>query len=249
MANRRTWWRSRHRERGQLEFYLPLRIDGDLRQFDFIWPGGLSTDSFEFEVQQPVGATAMEVSPSPTSQTTDSAGLTYHRLDLGPQTAEARPAVGFRYRKDTAALSAETTGAAGPLATPAPARAASVDVQGALPWLVLLAGLALIAGGVIYYVRTRADERSSRPRHRPASQPQEKPDEVDASPVFCHNCGTQAAPAIGSVGAVGRTRTWEGAISVPRQSLVGSYQSQSRAPLVIPRSAGFTSGHAGYFNW
>ncbi len=174
----------------QLEFYLPMRIDGDLRQFDFTWPGGLSTDSFEFEVQQPVDAQGMEVTPPPTSQTTDSAGLTYHRLDLGPQTAAARPEVGFSYRKDTAALSVDTTGA-GLLVPPAPAGAASIDLQGALPWLVLLAGMALIGGGVIYYVRTRTDERPSRPRHRPA-QPEERRSEVSASPVFCHNCGTQA---------------------------------------------------------
>ncbi len=140
-----------------------------------------------------LGAQAMEVTPSPTSQTTDNAGLIYHRLDLGPETAEARPEVGFRYRKDTAALSVDTTGAAGPLATPPPARGTSVDVQGALPWLVLFVGLALIAGGVIYYLRTRVDERPSRPRHQPASQPEEKRSEVDASPVFCHNCGTQAS--------------------------------------------------------
>jgi len=177
----------------QLEFYLPLRIDGDLRQFDFTWPGGLSTDSFQFEVQQPVGAQGMEVSPSPTYQTTDNAGLTYHRLDLGPQADEARPEVRFSYSKETAGLSVDTTGAAGPLATPAPARGAAVDVQAALPWLVLVAGLALIGGGVIYYLRTRVDERPPRPRPRPVARPEDRPNEIDASPVFCHNCGTQAS--------------------------------------------------------
>ena len=177
----------------QLEFYMPLPMEGDLRQFGFTWPGSFSADSFEFEIQQPVGAREMVISPASTSQTIDSAGLTYYRLDLGPLTKTARPEVGLTYRKDTSALTVEASAPAGPLATPAPAPQIPIDVQAALPWLLLVAGVALIGGGAIYYLRSRAEERPSRPRHRPTRGAELAADEVDASPVFCHNCGTQAS--------------------------------------------------------
>jgi len=176
----------------QIEFYLPLAITGDQRRFDFVWPGGLAADDFAYEIQQPLGATGMAVNPAATSRSTDSRGLTYHLVDLGAQTAEGRPEVTFSYTKSTPALSSEALGPAGGLATPSPAAGMVVDVRGLLPWILLGAGVALIAGGVVYFLRNRSVERAPRPRHR-ASRPQPAQDEnVDASPVYCHNCGTQA---------------------------------------------------------
>jgi hypothetical protein len=177
----------------QIEFYLPLPTDGDVRQFGFTWPGGLSANSFEFEIQQPVGAREMEISPAPTTQTSDTAGLIYYRLALGPLTSTAKPEVELMYLKDTADLTADASAPAGPLATPAPAPQIPIDVPATLPWLLLVAGVALIGGGAIYYLRSRSEEPPSRPRHRPTRGSEQAADEVDASPVFCHNCGTQAS--------------------------------------------------------
>jgi hypothetical protein len=176
----------------QIEFYLPLQITGDARQFSFTWPGGFGTQKFEYEIQQPVGATAMEVAPTATSTTTDALGLTYHLVDLGSQTAADQPKVSFTYNKTTSQLSVDALGGATALATPTPASRPPLDVRSFLPWLLLIAGLALIAGGVIYFLRTRSDDRPIRPRHRPSRAAAESDDRVDASPVFCHNCGTQA---------------------------------------------------------
>jgi hypothetical protein len=176
----------------QIEFYLPLEVSGDLRRFAFAWPGGLATDDFSYEVQQPLGAEGMHVEPAATSRTTDPLGLTYHLIALGAQTAEARPEVSFSYNNSSSLLSADAVAPSGGLATPAPALGSQVDIRGLLPWILLIAGVGLIAAGVIYFLRTRADDRPARPRHRGSrAQPMDE-DRIDASPVFCHNCGTQA---------------------------------------------------------
>jgi hypothetical protein len=176
----------------QIEFYLPLEISGDLRRFAFAWPGGLATDDFSYEVQQPLGAAGMQVEPAATSRTTDSLGLTYYQIELGAQTADARPEVSFSYNNSSSLLSADAVAPSGGLATPAPAAGPQVDLRGLLPWILLVAGVGLIAAGVVYFVRTRSEDRPPRPRHRaPKAQPVDG-DRVDASPVFCHNCGAQA---------------------------------------------------------
>jgi hypothetical protein len=176
----------------QIEFYLPLEVTGDLRQFSFVWPGGLATEDFVYEVQQPLGAEDMQVDPDATSRTTDGLGLTYHLIALGALTADDQPEVSFRYNNSSSLLSADAVAPSGGLATPAPASGSQVDIRGLLPWILLIAGVGLIAAGVVYFLRTRADDRPARPRHRGSRAQPMNEDRVDASPVFCHNCGTQA---------------------------------------------------------
>jgi hypothetical protein len=176
----------------QIEFYMPLAVTGDQRQFSFIWPGGLTTPAFTYEVQQPVGAQDVNIEPAPTGLTSDSRGLTYHLVDLGAQTAQDAPQVSFSYTKDTSDLSASAAPAGG-LAQPEPAEGLRLDLTDVLPWLLLVGGVALVGAGLIYFLRNRAEEARARPRHRASRARAEEDVRVDASPVFCHNCGTQAS--------------------------------------------------------
>jgi hypothetical protein len=178
----------------QIEFYLPLPMVDAQRQFSFTWPGGLTTSDFLYEVQQPTGAEDLQVDPTATTITPpDSLGLIYHQVDLGAQTAQDTPQISFSYSKNTSAMSASAPPAGG-LAQPEPAAAPSIDVGGALPWVLLVAGVALLAAGLVYFLRGRSEDASSRPRHR-SPKPRREDARVDASPVFCHNCGTQATAA------------------------------------------------------
>jgi len=176
----------------QIEFYLPLEISGDLRQFSYVWPGGLATEDFVYEIQQPLGAEGMQVDPGATSRTTDALGLTYHLIALGALTADDQPEVSFRYDNSSSLLSADAAVPSGGLAAPAPAAGPQVDIRGLLPWILLIAGVGLIAAGVVYFLRTRAEDRPARPRHRGSRAQPMNEGRIDASPVFCHNCGTQA---------------------------------------------------------
>jgi hypothetical protein len=178
----------------QLEYYDPLTQDGASRSYTYTWPGGLEATAFSFEVQQPVTAEGFAVSPPAGSRTTDSLGLTYHRTEVGPLAAGDTPTVSVSYRNPSGQLSADTIPPAGPLATPAPSGSGGVLPTSLLPWLLLVAGVVMIAGGLIYYFRfVRSSDRPSRQRHRPSRRPDAERMEVDASPVFCHNCGTQAS--------------------------------------------------------
>lgn len=177
----------------QLEYYAPLAIDGDRRSFTFVWPGGLAAASFGFEVQQPFGAGSMELTPPASTRTTDLQGLVYHNLLIGAVEPEDRPQLSLVYVKSTDELSAEIAAPPPALAPPPTSTGSAIDLNSILPYGLLLAGIGLIGAGVVYYLRTRRAERRPRPRHRPAASPAEGERQVDASPVFCHDCGSQAS--------------------------------------------------------
>lgn len=175
----------------QIEYYTALGRQGDERSFTYAWPGGVAAEAFWFEVQQPFGADSMEVTPAASTRTSDTRGLVYHNVAIGPIEADDRPEVSFGYRKTTPELSAEV-GAPPALATPVVEIGGGLDFSGALPYLLLVGGIGLIAAGVAYFLRSRQVDRRQRPRHRSSSPRPGADREIDASPVFCHNCGAQA---------------------------------------------------------
>jgi len=63
-----------------------------------------------------------------------------------------------------------------------------------LPWVAGAVGAVLLAGGALWYWRMNQDDtrRRSRPRLRPSRSQPGQPSEIDASPVYCQNCGAQA---------------------------------------------------------
>jgi hypothetical protein len=176
----------------QLEYYDPLPIDGAARNYAFVWPGGATIGDFGFEVQQPLAAESFQMTPSASTTGADPLGMVNYGLDLGAVTPADRPSVSLSYQNPSGGLSADLVQTAGPLATPIPSTGGPLQVTSILPWIFLIAGVILIVGGGIYYLRVvRVGERKPRPRHRPS--PASKTSvEVDASPVFCHNCGAQA---------------------------------------------------------
>ena len=181
----------------QVEFYADLTIDGESRQYTFVWPGGVSLGSFSYVVQQPVGASDMTVSPPGTSSVGGD-GLTYFQADLGPLDAASTASVTLAYRKTVPGLSIEALQPAAPLGSGGPTAGAS-GLGSRLPWLWGIGGGAVVVGlaGAGYWVWRTGKERAGRkPRPRrprpPASRPEGDGVESDASPVYCHVCGTQA---------------------------------------------------------
>ena len=181
----------------QVEFYADLTLDGESRQYTLIWPGGVSLGSFSYVVQQPVGASDMTVSPQGASNV-GSDGLTYFQADLGPLDAASTASVTLAYRKTVPGLSIEALEPAAPLSPSGP-EAGSTGLESWLPWLGW-AGVGLViillTGGGYWYWRIGKQRVSGKPRPRrprpPASRPEGDGVESDASPVYCHVCGTQA---------------------------------------------------------
>ena len=175
----------------QVEFYAPLERNGDQRSFTFLWPGGLKSAAFLFEVQEPAGATGLILVPASETQAPGEFGLVYHHVDVGPIEASATPSVAITYSRTTDQLTSEFLLQETPLGTPESLGGRTPDLVSYLPWALLVLGLILLAGGGIYYVRTTQRSRPSRPRHRRAASEDDSP--MDASPVYCHNCGAHAS--------------------------------------------------------
>jgi len=177
----------------QVEYYLPLLRTGDTRSFMFTWPGGLAASDFIYEVQQPVGASGLRMEPAAQSQSAGEFGLTYQRTGLGLVEVNAQPTLSFSYSRTSDQLSADFVQAQTPIGTPEAAGGRTPNLVGYLPWALLGLGLVLMAGGAVYYVRTVRPSSRSRRRHQRPAAVESDGDEEDASPVYCHNCGTRAS--------------------------------------------------------
>jgi ribosomal protein L40E len=175
----------------QIEYYLPLARTGDTRSFQFTWPGGLGAADFRYEVQQPVGATSLHMDPPSQSQLAGEFGLTYQQAGLGNVDAAAQPSLSVTYERTTDQLSADFVQAQTPIGTPQPAGGRTPDLVRYLPWALLALGLALMAGGAIYYIRTMRPSRRERRRH-PSAAAEPAAGDDGAATVYCHNCGARA---------------------------------------------------------
>lgn len=186
-------------EAGQVEFYDPLTIEGAERSYQFNWPGGVSVEAFSYEVQRPPRATVFDAEPKPNTQTLGQQdGLTYVRGDLGSRAAEEGVDISFRYQKADDELTVDLLQPSPPLQQPQTGGQPEFDFQTILPWLLGGLGLLFIAGGVIWYFRSARVPAAVKVGGPQPDRPEREPGgsrEIDASPVYCHECGTPAAPS------------------------------------------------------
>lgn len=170
---------------GQLEYYSDLEFAGSSRSFNVAWPGDVTVGSLTYEIQQPVGADGMQVDPAPQGQSIGQDGLLYLRGEL----SGAGPvSIRTLYQKNSDELSAEIPALVQP--------EVGLAQNPILPWAIGGVGLALLAvGGFLYLRLSRSQTPSPVRRRRSRGKAAESQVEIDASPVYCHNCGTHAAPS------------------------------------------------------
>jgi len=181
--------------RGQLEYYADLVRSGDQRSFQFDWPGGVSLESFGYEVQQPPTAVDFSVVPAPSDQSPGPNGLTHLFGTLQPTGPEWTARIELSYQKADELLSADSLPAPEQqpaLGQPAPP-AGGLDLQTALPWALGGLGVVLLGAGVFWYLRlSRPAPTGAKQERRPAREGRKAGAEIEASPIYCHNCGTRA---------------------------------------------------------
>jgi hypothetical protein len=177
----------------QVEFYLALARTGQARSFAFTWPGGLAAADFLFEVQEPVGASSLQMEPAPQSQVAGEFGLTYQRSSLGAIDESATPSASFSYNRSTDRLTADFVQAQTPLGTPESPGGRTPDLTRYLPWALLALGLLLMAAGGVYYLRTMRPSKRGERRHLPTRRAERADEDVDPAPVYCHTCGARAS--------------------------------------------------------
>jgi hypothetical protein len=185
----------------QVEYYADLSREGSIRDFIFQWPDGFGAGNVSYEVLQPLGAEDLIVSPPPEEPTIDEDGLTYLRGSLGDVGGAATFSIEITYSKadETLVVDAFSTPESRPPPTPLAAEGGTPDIAQFLPWLVGGLGALLIFLGGYFYFRMERGAKPRRSLRKPSrakkASGEEAGVEVDASPVFCHNCGTKASPS------------------------------------------------------
>jgi hypothetical protein len=179
-----------------VEYYADLTIEGDQRSFTYVWPGGAALNSLAYEVQQPTGASEMRITP-PGSPVTGESGLLYHTQDLGFVSATSTSSISLTYLNLNSELSVDTIIPGSSLVRPEATIGGTPDLTDWLPWVLGIAGILLLAiGGVLYFRLMRGDSGPTPSRRRRSvsrTKAKMPPREIDASPVFCHGCGTKGS--------------------------------------------------------
>lgn len=181
----------------QLEYYDPgLTKDGNARHFSYTWPGDYAVSQLTIQVQQPVGATDMRISPSLGQGTVGSDGLTYYTQDIGAISADQNIQITIDYQKANDVLSAETL----PVESSAPipqGTSTDLSVISWLPWVLGILGAGLIVGGVIWFWQTgqqRPARKARRQRSKAGSFELEGTTGPTEAAVYCSQCGKRAMP-------------------------------------------------------
>ncbi|MFQ5923416.1 MAG: hypothetical protein ACE5M4_11285 [Anaerolineales bacterium] len=169
---------------GQLEYYSDMDFAGTIRSFLFEWPSGFELGGMSYEVQEPVAATDLIVSPAPDGEGRGDYGLNYLTAKLGLQPADSATAISVTYEKSTPALSVEALQPLG--VTPVDVQSDSPDL---IPWLLLAAGIVVLGGGAYYLASRRQPVVPRAPRRR---RKHTTDVELEASTVYCHQCGAAA---------------------------------------------------------
>jgi len=174
----------------QVEYYDPALDRQDVsRHFEYLWPGDYTIQALSIEIQQPLGASNLRISPSLGAGTPGQDGLTYYLAEIGSVNAGQAFKISLDYDKVSNDLSV-----IGPEVSIQPSaqipETVPVEWSKYLPWvLVILAAAVLIGGGVWYWVsgRQKPALKKARQRSRKASTG------TSEAAIYCHQCGKRAA--------------------------------------------------------
>lgn len=179
----------------QLEYYDPnLNKDDAKRTYEYQWPGDYAVKSLFIQVQQPVGASGMQISPALGDPSPGEGGLMYYGAEIGSIPADTPFTLKLSYTKQNDQLSVQAgqVAPASPINASTPGRA----TLGSVWWWVLgAAAVLLIAVGIWWYWRAgrTREPQSGRRRHAPApARSGEVSTPVDV--VYCQQCGNRATP-------------------------------------------------------
>lgn len=170
-----------------IEYYQPLSIQGQLRQFTYLWPGDYAIDDFSISVRIPTDTS--NISAQPNLQSTQEAdGSPALAGDFGSLAAGQEFPLQLSYTKtsDTLSITQSRLQPSQPLGASTPGR---VMLSNYIPYILGLVGVLLILGGAVYLWQSRRapGPLAVRRRHA-AAQPEEAPEDA----AYCHQCGTRA---------------------------------------------------------
>ena len=150
------------------------------------------------QIQQPVGASGMNVEPDLGEFTSGSDGLQYYTMEVGAPAAGDTVTVKLNYQKESAALSVE----AFQVQPSAPIEGSSqdggqVNLMTLLPWLLGALGVLLVGGGIVWYWRSGKETPAPKPTGRGRRGTVSGEANYDTGGVkdfYCQQCGKRAGP-------------------------------------------------------
>jgi len=179
----------------QIEYYdSTLTRNGSLRTFNFQWPVTAEVDSFSVNVQQPVGATLMNITPGLGGGVTGSDGLTYFSGDVTALLNTSIFELTLSYEKQNDDLSMMDVQIQPGSSLDTPIAGQSEPVQTYLPWILGGLGVVFISGGVFWYWQSgrRQFFEPKRRERRKANITNEKRGTEETDQIYCHQCGKRA---------------------------------------------------------
>lgn len=183
----------------QIEYYdQNLQKNGANRHFVYNWPGDYAVGSLFVQVQQPVDASDMQISPNlSTIQKGAKDNLTYYSAEEGAMEAGQSFTLTIDYKKSNDELSAPTV----PVQSSAPLNStptSRLTLASLLPWILGMLGVLLIVGGgTWYWLSGREKNTPYQRRVRRKAAPVDANTATtnsDGGFLYCHNCGKRASP-------------------------------------------------------
>ena len=180
----------------QFEYYDPgLVKNGSMRTYSFEWHGDYTVKGLTLQVQQPVDATQMEISPALGSAITGDGGLVYYNAMIGAVPAGTQFKLSMKYQKnsDTLSQSVQPVQPSENLTTNTPGRTPN-PINNLAYGLGILGVLLLTGGGYWYYRTGKASKTNTvQKRHKPRPTQDEEDDINPQETVYCAQCGKRAS--------------------------------------------------------
>jgi hypothetical protein len=175
-----------------IEYYQPLKREGNKREFKYQWYGDYYVKQFNVTLVIPADSKQLITSPVLESTGTSKNGL----LTTGTITkSEMKTMQSFQfdvqYQRTSIALAAPDEDVplqpSEPVGENTPGRVSIAN----LPWIIGGFGLALIAIALFSYWRsTQSGDEKPKRRRRPQKEAAAEPE--PAGQAYCHECGTRA---------------------------------------------------------
>ena len=181
----------------QVEYYDPdLVKNGDNRNFEYMWMGDYAVDSLYVEIQQPTGATDMQIKPGMATVKSGSDNLNYYLIDVGALSTDQQFSITLSYQKQDDQLSINNLQieSAGPLDNTTAGR---MRISSDMPMVLGILGLTLLIGGVIWYWRSGHTAFKQEPKQRKNDEPSQTTNnsrKEEPEYIYCSHCGKRASP-------------------------------------------------------
>jgi hypothetical protein len=175
----------------QLEYYDPgLAKEGPSRSYTFSWPGDYAVQSLSLQVQQPIGAENMQISPSLGSGSVQADGMTYYEETIGALDKGQTFTLSVSYQKasDSLSINAFQVQPSQPLTTDTAGRVKFADY---LPWILGIAGILMVVGGGLWFWQSGKTQPPREKRRRKIISRPAPEEEVSR---YCPQCGKRAQP-------------------------------------------------------